>query len=329
MSSRTASTISELCGVREVAANLYESISIPERMGNTANIAYGGCTLAVTLSAAHASLPSSVYYCYSATGSYLAPALTDRRYRISISKVRDTNTFATRQVETAQILDDGTTRICMLALVDFQRREPQTFLKYSVKPSLPLVNVDNLGSFAEQTKKLTEKGVVSKKQATARDVMFAIVDRHFDWRPHPDGINGQNVFGLAKAAPTSQDDRALTSKLSSDYIRTKQALETPKENISALAFLIDFAMHVVALVHDHKFLEDSKACSSLEFALRVFSNDIDMNRWKLREIGTIVGGEGRTYSEARLWDENRDLIASMTQQAILRPLPAKKTKGRL
>lgn len=85
------------------------------------------------------------------------------------------------------------------------------------------------------------------------------------------------------------------------------------------------------LSHNHQFLDDSGACSSLDFALRVFTNDLDMSKWHYREMNTITGGIGRTFSEARLWDNGgeRRMVALMTQQAILRPPAKPKAKSAL
>lgn len=330
MAFKFASTFTELVGVREIAPNRYKSISPPEKMGNAANIAYGGCALAVAITAAHASLPSTaIYRLYSATGSYLAPALSDRLFSVSIRKIRDTITFATRQIEVFQTLDDGKERMCLLTLVDFQRPEPKALLTYSVKPSLPPVDIKSLMSSEEQRQKLVEKGLLHAKVAQMHSIVFGLAARHFDQEPHSDGVMSQNLYGMAKAVVTSQDDRPLPSKLSSDYIKFKQDPQTPGENMAALAFLLDGAISFMPLSHDHKFLDDAGACSSLEFAMRVFANDVEMKSWKLREMGTIVGGEGRTYSESRLWDEGKNLVASMTQQSILRPLPETKVNGKL
>lgn len=299
-------------------------------MGNAANIAYGGCALSVAITAAHASLPATgTYRLYSATGSYLAPAFADRRFTVSVRNVRDTVTFATRQIEVFQTLDDGKERICMLVLADFQRPEPKTLLSYTTKPSLPAVDVETVKDSAEQRDELVARGILHPKLAKFSTVTFGLSARHFEQRPHPHGLMTQNNSGMAKAAITTQDDRLLQDKISSDYIRSKQDLQTPGDNMAALAFLLDGGLSFVPLSHDHKFLDDAGACSSLEFALRIFSNNVVMNRWKLREMRTFHGGEGRTYSEARLWDEDKNLIASMTQQSILRPLPDKKPKGKL
>jgi acyl-CoA thioesterase len=39
----------------------------------------------------------------------------------------------------------------------------------------------------------------------------------------------------------------------------------------------------------------------------------------------VAGGEGRTYSEARIWDQTGRMVANLTQQSILRP----KKEGKL
>jgi acyl-CoA thioesterase len=80
----------------------------------------------------------------------------------------------------------------------------------------------------------------------------------------------------------------------------------------------------VPLVHNHLSLPDAGACSSLDFAIRIFSNDVDLNQWHLKELKTHHGSNGRTYSEARLWDEQQNLVATMTQMNILRPKPTTK-----
>lgn len=77
-------------------------------MGNIANIAYGGWTLAIAANAAYQSAPPS-YHLYSMLGHFLGPALTDRKLFCTVRKIRDTRTLATRQVEVSQAQDDGST----------------------------------------------------------------------------------------------------------------------------------------------------------------------------------------------------------------------------
>lgn len=109
-----ASTIPELVSVRRIESRdfdstndplkrhpnpiLFESINKPEKMGNLADVAYGGNTLAVAVNAALQTIPSA-FFLYSALGNYLGPAFTDRTLHCKVRDVRTSKTFATRHVE--------------------------------------------------------------------------------------------------------------------------------------------------------------------------------------------------------------------------------------
>lgn len=328
MADKFAADFNDLAGVRLIEDGQYESISHPEKMGNTANIAYGGCAMAVALTAAHASVQLN-HRLYSAMGNYLAPALTDRNFSISVKVIRDTITFATRLVELRQTLDNGQARMVLLVIADFQTPEKATLLEYSVPPFLPYQPVDDLLNVNERRQIMVDQKLVHPKTAKMHATVFGLMNRHFETRPHPEGVFSQNLSGMAKNIKTTQDERPLTSKVSGDFVRTHQSLGSHAQNIAALGFFMDGALSFMPLTHSHQFIDDAGACSSLDFALRVFSNDVDMRKWHQREMSTTTGGQGRTYSEGKLWDEEGTLVASMTQQSILRPLVKRKMEASL
>lgn len=55
--------------------------------------------------------------------------------------------------------------------------------------------------------------------------------------------------------------------------------------------------------------------------MRLFVPDVDLSGWHLRERNTLAAAVGRQYSESRMWDQQGNLVASMTQQLTLRPRP--------
>lgn len=64
--------------------------------------------------------------------------------------------------------------------------------------------------------------------------------------------------------------------------------------MAALAFLMDGALAFLPLTHGGMWFDDVGACSTLDFALRVFVPSVDMGEWHLRERSTSRGeGEGR------------------------------------
>lgn len=285
---RYAANFSDLAGVRQIGTELYESISNPEKMGNTANIALGGCTAAVALMAAHKSVQSK-YRLYSALGNYLAPAFTDRHCFCSVKIIRDTDTFTTRQVEVSQILDNEKSTKVLIVTADFQVPEKDTMLEYSVKPSLPHYSAEALIPLKERRQEMVDRKILSQKVVNMHKVVFGLLSRHIEVRLHPDSVLSQNFFGMAKNIKTTQDNRSLASKVSGEFYKTKDILELQAENVAALGFIFDGGMGFIPLGHNHQFIDDARAASSLDFALRIFSNNLDLAKWHLREISTVTG----------------------------------------
>ena len=242
-----------------------------------------------------------------------------------VTKIRDTRTFATRFVLIGQKQDDGIFRPCMSMLADFQTPEAATMMEYSTPPSKDYPSPSSLISMPEFRAEMVKAGKIPQAAANAHGKTFALMGETFESRIIPDSVMHQVLFGMAKHVPTTQDDLPLYSRVTAEWLRAKDAmLKTQTENVAALAFNIDGALSFVPLVHDHLSLQDAGPCSSLDFAIRIFSNNVNLNEWHLKEMKTHHGSNGRTYSEARIWDEKHNLVATMTQMNILRPKPAPK-----
>jgi acyl-CoA thioesterase II len=318
-----AATLPEQVSLEKLADDYYVTLFNPDKMGNTANIAYGGCTLAAGVNAAYETV-SPEYHCFSIMGNYLGPALTDRKLYCKIRRIRDTKTFASRQVEISQVQDDESHRTCVILFAEFQRQEPAILLSYSAPPSRQYSLVKGSPTKAENIDALVKAGKVPEQMVKVFNKVFGLMERFWEGRPVPEAIMSQNLYGMAKHLPTTQDHLPLTSKTSAEWVRSKSKLVKEADQVSALSFYMDGALSFIPLSHSHMFLQDAGACSSLDFALRIFSNKVDLNEWHLKEMKTHNGAEGRTYSEGLLWDEKGNMIASMTQQSVMRP-PAKKS----
>lgn len=318
-----ASTIAEFVSVRQTGPKHFESIHNPEKMGNMADLAYGGNTLAVAVNAAIQTIPSG-FFLYSALGNYLGPASTNRKLQCAVREIRTTKTFATRHVEVSQVQKNGKRRLCLSLSADFQIAEPATLLTYSRPPMMAYSAVENCPTMDKNRQTVLERGFISRKSVQMHRALFGLGERFFDRRPCLEGIATQNLVGMTrKSVPTIQDHLSLSSKTSSDYFRSRHSLKTPAQHVSALAFLMDMGLSFLPLVHNDQSLDEVAAQSSLDFALRIFTNDVDLNAWNLREMSTVTGGDGRTYTEAQAWDSSGKMLCSMTQQSILRPKLAK------
>ena len=324
-----AATILDLIELKQLTPSTYITLLPPEKMGNAAHIAYGGCAMAVGINAACLSVGPS-YRLYSALGSYLGPALIDRTLQVTVRKIRDTRTFATRLIEVSQLQEDGTERACMTFLADFQVPELASLMTFSTPPSMPYTPRSRTLPLAEHHQTLVTSGTISAALLAQHDVLFALGSRFFEFHEPPESVFAQNLRGMAKHARTSQDERAVYDKTSAGYLRCKAPLKTHGQQMAALAFVADGALSFLPLGHASMSLGDAAACSSLEFALRVFGNEVrvgsELEDELFREMRTVVGGVGRTYSEARFWNGKGDMVASMTQQCILRPWPGSKKR---
>ncbi|OAP54488.1 acyl-CoA thioesterase II [Fonsecaea erecta] len=169
---------------------------------------------------------------------------------------------------------------------------------------------------------LLARGLVTDEDARSYRTATSILLSFFENRFCPEGVWGQTLGGAAKHIQTTQDHLPITSKTSGDWFRASQPLSTTSEHLAALAFMMDAGPSFMPLIHDHKGMHDAGAASTLDFALRVFVNDVDITRWHLRERMTRTAGAARNYAESRLWDQNGTMVASMTQQCILRPKPS-------
>ncbi|OAG42679.1 hypothetical protein AYO21_02962 [Fonsecaea monophora] len=291
------------------------SRNLPRRSGNSAPIAYGGFALSLAVHSAYRKVPNG-YHLHSASGCFLRAASTQEKLRCKVNELRRSNSFITHRVTVDQ-LKNGNYHACMEILMDFHKMEP-SLLDYSAPPSRTYRNWRDCPTWDEIRAEWVEDGRTTSTQSHMFDTLFGLSKGLYECRPCPEGIASQNLNGMAKDTHTSQDGLHPTDKSSADWIRVHSQLQSEAEHMASLTFIMDAALSFLPLVHNHLFFEDVAACASLEFALRFFSPHININRWHLREAISHRAGAGRTYSESRVWDEEGNLVVSMSQQSICR-----------
>ncbi|GKU06340.1 acyl- thioesterase [Fusarium langsethiae] len=311
-----ATTLADQVAVDQISEGEYVSRCNPIRMGNAAHIAYGGCTAGVAVHAACLTAPPTMSL-YSVLGHFHGPASTEKKLYCSVTNIRDTRTFATRRVQVKQQQANGEFRVCMEVLADFHINETSNF-EFSEATCSKWPRAEDCPDLKKLVKDLSDKGTITEDQGKAFTATFAANADFFETRYCTDGVSAQNLAGAAKTTITTQDDRSITDKVSAEWQRALEPLETSVDNMSALAFLMDGALSFLPLTHNHMWFDDTAACSTLDFALRIFVPEIKMNEWCLKERKTSRGGGNRTYAEGKLFDKYGNLIASNTQQSIMR-----------
>lgn len=310
-------TLAEQVAVEQLAPNEYVSKSLPIRMGNAMPIAYGGCTIAVAVSAACATVPAG-FTPYSMLGHFHGPASTTEKQHCFVEHTRTTRSFLTRRVQVKQKQKGGSLRTCLELMADFHVVEP-SLVDYCTAPAAAWPKPDDCPTMSQRAEGLRAKGIVSEEQFKELSTKLGANTHLFETRYCLNGVSGQNLSGTAKNVATTQDSLPMTSKVSAEWQRSLVKLESSAANFAALAFLMDGALSFIPMTHGNMWFEDVGACSTLDFALRIFVPEVDMESWTLKERFTSRGGSARSYSEGRLWDDKGQLVASMTQQSILRP----------
>ncbi|KIH91041.1 hypothetical protein SPBR_01894 [Sporothrix brasiliensis 5110] len=324
-----APTLRDLVSIEALGPNEFVSKINPVRLGNAAPIAYGGCALSTAMRAAFATVPDNAGFApYSMLGHYLGPAATDRKLYARVTSTRQSRSFATRRVEIRQKLDNGQFRNCLEATVDFHAHEPSV-MEYSAPTWGQWAHPEDcpvMGLHAGADDDAMVRRVATDAQAAMFRQTFASNAAFFETRNCTNGVAAQNLNGVVKTAQTTQHTLPLTARLSADWSRGLDALATPAENFAALVFLMDGGLSFLPLCHGNLWFDDVGACSSLDFAARFFTGQVRVEDWVLRERQTSRAGEGRTYSEGRFFDVSGQMVASMTQQSIMRARPARAKK---
>lgn len=308
-----ASILGKQLAIERLGDGEFVSVECPSSFGNPSGLAYGGCTLGIATSAAHATAPAG-YHLFSLVGHFLGPASTASKLFCTVERTRDTKTFATRRVVVAQRQADGSMRPCLQVLADFHREEP-ALVQYSARPALPYKGPDESPRFQDLMENAVAKGHFSENPAAGGLSQF---EACIDLRYCLEGLAGQSFAGMVPTAATDQDDWPVTERRSAEWVRTREPMgSSAGEKAAAHAFYMD-SLPFTVVAHNKLQFRDIAASLTLDFALRVFVKEVDLSRWHLRERKTTAAGLGRAYSEGQLWDEEGNLVASMTQTSILR-----------
>jgi len=327
-----ARSFTEQLAIRSIGKDEFITVHKPLQMGNIRNVAFGGCTIGSAIKAAFETIKPG-YHLYSLMGQFLAPTQPDQLIHLTVTHIRDTRTFATRLVRASQSLPNGKPgeRTVAQLTLDFHAAEPASMIEVSTPPMAPLgTPYPPPEACPEQSEVLADAlrtGLLTERQGKAYKAVFTATSAFFDERDVPESIMKNNMRGYAAANPTPQDHLPMHSRTSADYFRSQEKLLTDADRTAALGYEMDGALAGVALAHAHISMHKGvAAASTLDFALRIFVNDFDPCKWLLRELNVVAAGVGRTYVESRVWDEEKRLVCSMTQQTILRPMPADASK---
>jgi acyl-CoA thioesterase II len=273
-------------------------------------------------------------------GLFLGPASTKKPLQYHVTSLRDTRSFSTRFIIASQE-SSGTTRKCFSITIDFTRKaassgpphgEPRLPLSYSVSPFQSHPPPDELLEIFEAGDEKLKAGKVTRRQHQALRGTFSLLGKVAVCKNVKGSIFDETMLGIDAKSDTHQQQANpdVTQRRNADYLRAREilvpiiattdslAMSSYAIQASFIGFMLDAALAFYPLSQQGLRLIDAGACSTLDFALRFHEDEYDLQEYHLREMRSYCANRDRTFSEALLWDKEGKLIASMSQQCVLR-----------
>jgi len=315
-------------------------------------IAFGGSVQVAAVQAGYATLydiaggvaAGDQYSAFSLQGSFTGPSSSDIPLDIHVKTLRFTRTFATFLITVSQPSSKPphSPRTTLVATFDFIKPGP-TLLEFGPQPREPVsgqawAQPEGLISYYDEIRSRAEEGV-RKPEAIAIERMAAEPwEEILEVRVPPESLMSQNMGLLVPTLPTTQGHLHPTEKRAADWVRyttplnqdginsdafaqVGESITPPSANIAALTHIADTRLAFIVPATASISFRLLEYTVTLDFSLRFHQHqrEIRADGWMLRELRSIAAAEGRSFGEARFWDRGGKLLATMTQQCLLRP----------
>ncbi|KAF2157141.1 hypothetical protein K461DRAFT_273277 [Myriangium duriaei CBS 260.36] len=330
----------------------FRSAHPPNGMG-PGDMAFGGSTLALAIHAAYHTLPQDRALnmrIYSVLGHFHGLTKSTIPLEIAVKSLRDTRSFATRQVTVQQALPPDTRKprtTCVL-LIDFiAKAGSRTLIAFSEAPlDKNITHHSKLDDLNEALEKEVKAGTTDPMFVRILSSYHALNHDLWHNRYCPEGVIGQISVGAKVERPTNQDTLPFAQRRSYDWLKSRHDLpeqSTPANRDQVLlpphrsaasaamfAHFLDTWMSVIVPWWAHMDARHAQVFATLDFALRFHVDDLDASAWHLRQHTAMAAGDERNYAQANLYREeagkDHTLVATMTQTCALKGFERKAAK---
>ncbi|KAK0545815.1 hypothetical protein OC845_004912 [Tilletia horrida] len=337
---------------------VYETVLVGYTIFSRPGI-FGGISLGVGMQAAFASLfdeldekEAAEFRAYSYQGAFLGPALSKFAIRITVTTLRKTRSFVTRVVTLSQQdpARPDVRRNTLVGVCDFARRGRKGLPEFSAPAHNPLTNKpwqrpEELPSESEDVQQRIEAAKKSNDTELIKNLEreFAFSGRwnpFLEYRIPTDSVMRQTFWGTKSDAITNQDELPPTDRVMADWFRVKPDLSergiaaaSAKQpdcvplrpvpmHTTIFTFLLDQIVPLTPILIQKIPRRAASPDVSLDFSIRFHREDgLDVNKWTLRHWKGLTAAAGRSFSQVTLWNEQGDIIATMSQQGHYVPAP--------
>ncbi|MFP3977047.1 MULTISPECIES: acyl-CoA thioesterase II [Marinobacter] len=248
---------------------------------------FGGQVLGQALMAASHTVEDRL--CHSLHAYFLRPGNKEMPIEYEVQRVRDGGSFSVRRVIARQ---DG--KEILTGSMSFHAAE-EGFEHQAEMPEAP--DPDTLRSEQDWGKLMAPQAPEAMREVMTRD-------RPIEIRP----VDPTNPFKPEKRPPHKQS-----------WIRAQGPLpDDPVLHRCLLAYASDFSFLGTSLnPHGKSFIDKSLQVASLDHAMW-FHRDFRMEDWLLYDKDSPSASAGRGFNRGNFFNQKGDLVASATQEALIR-----------
>jgi acyl-CoA thioesterase-2 len=286
MSDTPQPELTDLLDLEQLDSNLFRSRASQRNLGGAL---FGGQILGQGLKAAALTVegrkPHSLHGYFLLPGSVEVPVIYD------VEMTRDGGSFSTRRIVARQ-----RARTIFSMEVSFHREEQgyehDTELDVQVPEPDAMLNTRQLADrYAEQLPDIARERMQRQLAMELRPINF----EDFYLRR---AQSARGLYWLRAASPVPAD--AVSQQ-------------------AGLAYLSDFILgSIVTLKHTNSAFEGRAMMASLDHAMW-FHRDVDLTDWILVDAQSPFASGGRGLVRAQIFNRQRKLIASVAQEALVRP----------
>ncbi|GMR61974.1 hypothetical protein PMAYCL1PPCAC_32169 [Pristionchus mayeri] len=261
---------------------------------------YGGIICAHALAAADKTVPSELN-CHSFQCNFIIRVDQSISVQYHVTRVFDGRSFVTRSVECKQ---EGVVKF--VALVAYHKLEPHSIEHQSTIPSVP--NPADCEDF-DVPWAFTQAFTPAKHRIDYEDVDFTDINRPRIFQAHE----------MRCIDPRRYHTTRDTTAKHYFWTRYKFPIEdTRRMHVLTLLYISDTSNNLL-VVNSH--LHDGFHIAmqgTLSHAMYFHGRPFNANEWMLIEMESTNAAHGRGLARGQIWNERGDLIASYSQEVVMR-----------
>lgn len=281
-----AKNLLDLLNLEKLDSNLYRGSGSG---GETPTRIYGGQVIAQALAAAYATVSGRL--CHSLHAYFIRPGDPSRPVIYEVDPARDGRSFTTRRVVAIQ----NGKQILNLA-ASFHAPEPGWKHQHEM-PDVP-----------------SAMGLEARHEILLRNAFRVDPEKRDEFtRPRP--------FEIREVEPRDPLTPEKTSDVNNMWVRMEAAKGAgPELQHILMAYVSDFGLLGSSLrPHGLTFHKPGAMTASLDHAMW-FHAPVQFDNWHLYTMDAPFTGNGRGFNRGAIYTEHGQLVASVAQEGLLRPL---------